>query len=461
MATPYPRRRKVALLSLQGFKKLQTAIAQSHLWNPHTKSCTLEKLSEHTGISTQTLSKVHARRVVVDLRTLVRYFDAFHLTLDLNDYCLPAIPAEPVEVTQVTEVDTAAMPPLPQPDRSVSWGRAPDVSEFCGRTTELTTLRQWIVEHQCRLIALLGMGGIGKTWLAAKIAEQVQAQFTSVIWRSLKPITAHHRLTPFNEFLDDLLHHLTDSRAFSASQTVEGKMRLILDILREKACLLVFDNFESVLLACNSIRHDTAAHNDLLADCQAYAEFLQQLGQVKHRSCVILTSRIEPKIVLDFVGKIAKVRSWTVQGLEYEALQRLLRRQGEFCGSASDWQQLIELYDANPLMLGYVGKKILRFFEGNIATFLHHDVRIFDEFGELLAQQLKALPKSGQVVIKLLASQDKPLSLSGLRSSISPSISEKDLLETLAVLKARSIIPKPTNQYVLSPLLKDYVKAEF
>jgi len=43
------------------------------------------------------------------------------------------------------------------------WGKAPDVTVFYGRNEELTTLEQWIVSDRCRVVALLGMGEIGKT----------------------------------------------------------------------------------------------------------------------------------------------------------------------------------------------------------------------------------------------------------------------------------------------------------
>lgn len=45
----------------------------------------------------------------------------------------------------------------------VNWGDAPDVSIFYRRTTELEAVRQWGVQEHCRLVTLLGIGGLGKT----------------------------------------------------------------------------------------------------------------------------------------------------------------------------------------------------------------------------------------------------------------------------------------------------------
>jgi hypothetical protein len=65
------------------------------------------------------------------------------------------------------------------------WREALDVSALSGRTEELKTLKQWIVDARCRLVELLGMGGIGKTALSVQSAEQISDEFEYPIWRSL------------------------------------------------------------------------------------------------------------------------------------------------------------------------------------------------------------------------------------------------------------------------------------
>ena len=66
------------------------------------------------------------------------------------------------------------------------WGQAPDTMGFVGRADELALLGHWVLEERCRLVALVGMGGIGKTSLAARLAEDVAPSFERLYWRSLR-----------------------------------------------------------------------------------------------------------------------------------------------------------------------------------------------------------------------------------------------------------------------------------
>jgi hypothetical protein len=70
--------------------------------------------------------------------------------------------------------------------RHEDWGEAPDARGLVGRVTARATLRQWVLTDRCRVIALLGLGGIGKTVLAARLAKEMAADFELVFWRSLR-----------------------------------------------------------------------------------------------------------------------------------------------------------------------------------------------------------------------------------------------------------------------------------
>ncbi|MGC1248226.1 MAG: ATP-binding protein, partial [Spirulinaceae cyanobacterium] len=93
----------------------------------------------------------------------------------LKDYQVTTPPPQPESI--VSESKT-----LPQTNQD--WGEAPDIETFYGRTEELTQLKQRIVVDKVRLVAILGMGGIGKTSISVQLAQQIRAEFDYTIWRS-------------------------------------------------------------------------------------------------------------------------------------------------------------------------------------------------------------------------------------------------------------------------------------
>src|SRR6266852_2648968 len=57
----------------------------------------------------------------------------------------------------------------------VEWGEALDVPAFYGREEELATLSRWMVQERCRIVSVVGLGGIGKSALVTSAMQQLAA----------------------------------------------------------------------------------------------------------------------------------------------------------------------------------------------------------------------------------------------------------------------------------------------
>jgi NB-ARC domain len=458
----HQRHRKVAILTLPGLQKLQTAISQSNRWNHYSKSATLEALSEQTGLSTHTLSKVHARQASVDLRTLVRYFSAFNLTLEAGDYTAPLQPNETLEPILALSPQGAPIMLSDSPKTILNWGMAPDVSVFYGRTAELATLKHWIADRCCRLVTLVGMAGIGKTWLATKLAEQMHHEFHSVIWYSLQPMPKGlHPVHSYNDLLDDLIQHFSSQSGSHGPEKTHAKLLLLLDCLRQTRSLVVLDNVEAILPGSPPSERDRSLSGPDRSDpgYAEYEELFKHLGQGRHQSCVVLTSREEPKRLQQLAGTQRSIRVLAVPGLQPTEAQQIFSAKGMFQGSLSEWDRLTTYYGGNPYISEVLATTIQDFFDGSLTTFFEHNVLIFEDIREFLDQQFDRLSTLEQGVMKVLATQNTPCSFASLRSQILPDISTTDLLQTLKSLKARSLLKGTTGHFPLLPLLKDYISA--
>ena len=69
--------------------------------------------------------------------------------------------------------------------RTHHWGEAPNVEQFFGRDVELNQLVYLLSAEPAHIITILGIGGQGKTALAATAARAHADLFTGIYWRSL------------------------------------------------------------------------------------------------------------------------------------------------------------------------------------------------------------------------------------------------------------------------------------
>ncbi len=323
------------------------------------------------------------------------------------------------------------------------WGEAIDVSIFYGRTTELTTLSKWIVEDRCRLVSVVGMGGIGKTALSIKLAEQVQEQFEYLVWRSL-------RNTPLIEdILTDLLQVLSDQQA-TLPKDLEAHVTQLIQHLRDSRCLIVLDNAETILRAGDSTGHYREGY-------EAYGEVLKRVGEAFHQSCCVLVSREKFKEVTLLEGEKLPIRSFQLAGLRPAAAQQIFAAKGNFSGSEADWSELVEHYAGNPLALKIVAPTIQEFFESDVAKFLAYlrqGSLVFDDIRSLLDRQFNRLSDLEKQVMYWLAINREWTSLSELQADI---VSSQNLVEVLHSLLRRSLIHKNAIGFTQQPVVMQYM----
>jgi hypothetical protein len=332
--------------------------------------------------------------------------------------------------------------PLSHTPEREDWGTAPDVSLFYGRDKELEDLEDRI-RLGCRLMVISGIGGVGKTWLAAKLARQVRDQFDFLIWRSLSNWELGDCPPALPELLEELVSFLSNGQA------AESDLRTYLHLLQHRPCLIVLDGWESVL---RSGVYDASYQSGY----EAYSQLLQQVGKAVHQSCFILTSREKPKEVARLEGD--RIFSITLEGLGELAGREFFLEKNVPVSSEEDLRNLIRLYEGNALALSEVATRTRNLYDGNITQVLtqfQQSSPIFGETQRLLKKQFDRLSPVEQIVVRLL--HEAPATIESMQTSFNQPISYSQLQDVLESLLRRSLLQVRAEFYTLHPLMAEYV----
>ncbi len=121
-------------------------------------------------------------------------------------------------------------------------------TRFVGRETELAELAEWLAAPDCRLVTLVGPGGIGKSRLALRVLEEQHGLFAhEVAFVPLDAVTSA-------EFI---VYAIARALNFSL-QGPQSPDEQLLKYLRQKELLLALDNVEHLL------QGDTPGHSALI-----------------------------------------------------------------------------------------------------------------------------------------------------------------------------------------------------
>ncbi len=418
---PKQKRKRGLTLTPEGLQKLQSGKIALEDRENYGKRYTLEDLSERVKVNSVTISKVLSREEGVDKKTLELFFQAFNLELEKADY---------------TNSDKT---------RHLDWGQAIGASVFFGRTEEIATLEQCILKDRCQIVAILGIGGIGKTSLCVKLVEQVKDNFEYIIWRSLQDAP------PLNTLLASLIQFLSDEQETEAVLQAGTDQRItrLLYYLRQHRCLLILDNMESILRGASRAGRYREGY-------EGYSELLRRLGETKQQSCLILTSREKTKEVASMEGDGLCVRSFMLKGLLANDGQEILKIKG-ISAADDELRTLVERYGGNALALKVVATTIQDLFTGNVSEFLKQDGLVFGDIWDVLEQQFERLSDLEKEIIYWLAINHEPVSFLELQNDIISALPLQKLLEILESLVRRSLVERSEVFFTLQPIVMEYV----
>ncbi len=321
-----------------------------------------------------------------------------------------------------------------------NWGNIIDVSFFVGRETEIKTLENWILLDNYPLISIVGMGGIGKSTTAIKLAQKMPGEFQYIFSRSL----THTR--GLKELLIAIIDFISQQKKSNYPESIDELIKLTINYLTANRCLLILENIEAILSS-----ESTAGK--YRSDCELYQQFFTTIIQHNHKSCIIITSREKIAYLELQEGKSSLVKSLQLQGLSPTAASLILHDRGitEFT------QCLIEKYSGNPLALKLIATTIKSVFRGNVSNFLAQETTIYGELWDLLSEQFNRLTQLEQTVMYWLTINREVTNLSDLQADIFPKVAPRKIIATIESLNRRSLIEVTNTGFTQPAIIRDYI----
>ncbi|MCC3448329.1 MAG: ATP-binding protein [Microcoleus sp. PH2017_39_LGB_O_B] len=318
----------------------------------------------------------------------------------------------------------------------IDLGDAPEISTFFDRTSELTTLENWILSRT-RLITILGLSGIGKTALTLQLIPQIQHEFDCIIWRSL------HNAPPLASLQTDIIQSCRGGAPVPALSVPEeikppslspplskGGLGGVIHHLRSHRCLIVLDDVQTIFSSQQLAGNYQPGYEN-------YGAFFKQIAESCHNSCIILLSWEKPREIAALESHQKNCQTLQLNGLG-ESAREIFTEKG--LAESENWSKLIDLYQGNPLWLNTIAAAIQDLFNGKVSEFLSYDSLVLGDLEYLLHQHFQRLSDSEKQVMSWLANQNKAVEISKKPALLE--LSPSEFLKAVESLRRRLLIEK-------------------
>ncbi len=298
---------------------------------------------------------------------------------------------------------------------------------FYGRQEDLGQLNRWLATDGAGVVAITGMGGIGKTTLVVELVARLAAgSFAHIAWRSLV------NAPPLGSVLDAWLQTVSGWHPATLPESMDEKLDVLVDALRRERCLLVLDNFESII--------DPAGQSgQLRAGYEDYGQLIDRMARGQHQSCLLLTSRDLPKGLRTREEDTPRVRILPLEGLSAAAAISLLRQRG-ISEADAPLASLVARYSGNPLALKLVADTVRDLFGNDVSAFLDEGTPVFDDIREVLDQQFSRLSELGREIVTWLAIERKPVAVQTVWQNLVHPPRRTEFLEAVRSLQNGSLV---------------------
>lgn len=314
---------------------------------------------------------------------------------------------------------------------------APKIIKFYNRETELQTLSNWILNHNTPLISVLGLSGIGKSYLVRKFIDLNLDKFEVIIWKSLK----------YPQSLNSLITDLLNTYQQQSEETLQANLKQLFDILIQKRCLIILDNIETIFTNGQFAGQYQPEYLD-------YQKFFKMITEINHQSSVILISQEKCPEMNCLYQQLNLSQSLELSGLnDINILDNIgLKNQ-------DSWLKLIQLYQGNSTYLKDIVILIQDVYDGEVTEFLAENSLIITQniqshFHDLF-NRLSAIEK--QIILEL-SKLNQPISREDLKQNLA--LSSVDFVKGLQSLQQRYLVTKIKENKILfklSPVFREYL----